>query len=261
MKLWFDILRDPKMGMLPDRQWRRVIELFLIAGQDGEDGLLPDISEIAWRLNRSTKTIITDLENIKKTGIVDQLADGRWIVTNFKKRNEPVDPAKRLKDFRVRDRYEECNANETQRYKKCNADETELKRECNDTGKLRCQEEQRNRRTELNHNNPPLPPIEFQAFAEVYESVTGSEPQVLNAEIEAVQTIIAAGGTPDDYRKALQGMEDKAYTISSMASALTWTLNDIEKRKRPVRENKVSKPKRSELDDILDGKPIFAEDK
>ena len=25
MKLWFDILRDPKMGMLPDRLWRRVI--------------------------------------------------------------------------------------------------------------------------------------------------------------------------------------------------------------------------------------------
>jgi len=106
-----------------------------------------------------------------------------------------------------------------------------------------------------------MPPSDFQPFAEVYESVTGSEPKVLNAEIEAVQTIIQAGGTPADFRKALQGLQDKDYGISSMASALTWTLKDIEKRKRPARVNNDHKPKRSELDDILDGAPIFAEDK
>lgn len=90
---------------------------------------------------------------------------------------------------------------------------------------------------------PPLPPQDFQLFANVFESVTGSEPKVLNAEIEAVQAILEAGGTPDDYRKALQGMQDKDYTISSMASALNWTLTDIEKRKRPARVNNGRKPK------------------
>jgi hypothetical protein len=85
---------------------------------------------------------------------------------------------------------------------------------------------------------------------------------VLNAEIEAVQAILEAGGTPDDYRKALQGMQDKDYTISNMASALNWTLTDIEKRKRPAQmNNNDHKPKRSDLDDILEGAPIFAEDK
>ena len=83
MKLWFDILRDPKMGMLPDRLWRRVIELFLLAGQQGEEGLLPNTSEIAWQLNKSEKAIITDLENIRKTGIVDINVNGVWYVTNF----------------------------------------------------------------------------------------------------------------------------------------------------------------------------------
>ena len=137
MKLWFDILRDPKMGMLPDRLWRRVIELFLLAGQQGEEGLLPNTSEIAWQLNKPEKAIITDLENIRKTGIVDINVDGVWYVTNFKKRNAPVDSAKRIKDFRQRERYE-----------KGNVDVTEAKRECNAAVTNRYQEEQKNRRTE-----------------------------------------------------------------------------------------------------------------
>ena len=107
-----------------------------------------------------------------------------------------------------------------------------------------------------------VPPSDFQPFAEVYELVTGSEPKVLNAEIEAVSAIIKAGGTPDDYRIALQGMQDKDYTIANMSSALTWTLNDINKRKQPKRPNNVGrKPLSAGLDEILADAPIFAEDK
>ena len=105
-------------------------------------------------------------------------------------------------------------------------------------------------------------PSNFQPFAEVYELVTGSEPKVLNAEIEAVGEILKAGGTPDDFRKALQGMQDKDYTIANMASALTWTLKDIDKRKQPARPNRVGrKPTSAGLDEILAGAPIFEEDK
>jgi hypothetical protein len=254
MKLWFDILRDPKMGMLPDRLWRRVIELFLLAGQNGEDGLLPDVPTIAWLLNRSVQSITTDLEKIRDTGIVDQTPNGIWFVTNFKKRNEPVSNSERAKDFRMRNYSEkfECkeNVNRTPHSEKENVNRT-----------LRSQEEQKNRLTELT-TTTTVPPSDFQLFAEVYELVTGSEPKVLNAEIEAVGEIIKAGGTPDDFRKALQGMQDKDYTIASMASALIWTLKDIDRRKQPVRPNRVERKSTSAgLDEILDGAPIFAEDK
>ena len=113
----------------------------------------------------------------------------------------------------------------------------------------------------LKDTTTTVPPSDFQLFAEVYELVTGSEPKVLNAEIEAVSEILKAGGTPDDFRKALQGMQDKDYTIASMASALTWTLKDVEKRKQPARPNRVGRKQTSAgLDEILDGAPIFAED-
>ena len=114
----------------------------------------------------------------------------------------------------------------------------------------------------LKDTTTTVPPSDFQPFAEVYELVTGSEPKVLNAEIEAVSAIIKAGGTPDDFRIALQGMQDKDYTISNMSSALTWTLKDIEKRKQPKRPNNVGrKPLSASLDEILADAPIFAEDK
>ena len=114
----------------------------------------------------------------------------------------------------------------------------------------------------LKDTTTTVPPSDFQLFAEVYELVTGSEPKVLNAEIEAVSAIIKAGGTPDDFRSALQGMQDKDYTIANMSSALTWTLKDINKRKQPARTNKIGrKPTSASLDEILDGAPIFEEDK
>ena len=250
MKLWFDILRDPKMGMLPDRLWRRVIELFLLAGQNGEDGLLPDVPTIAWQLNKPVTAIVADLNKIAEVGIVQEIQEGKWVVTNFKKRNEPVDSTKRIKDFRQRERYE-----------KSNESVTEVKRECNEALQLRYQEEQKNRLTDLT-TTTTVPPSDFQLFAEVYELVTGSEPKVLNAEIEAVSAIIKAGGTPDDFRSALQGMQDKDYTIANMSSALTWTLKDIDKRKQPARPNRVARKSTSAgLDEILAGAPIFAEDK
>ena len=253
MKLWFDILNDPKMGTLPDRLWRRVIELFLLAGQNGEDGSLPDVKSMAWQLKLTEKVMLNDLQNIAKTGIVKELEPGIWEVTNFEKRNASVTTTKRVKDFRSRESYKKSNVSD-------NADVTQMKRECNADVTSRYQEEQKNRRTELTELTTTTP-AEFLEFAEVYQSVTGSEPLVLNAEIEAVSEIVKAGGTPEDYRRALQGMQDKTYTIANMASAMNWTLSDLRKAKQPKRANNGHKTKRSDLDEILDGAPIFAEDK
>ena len=37
IKLYLEILDDPKMDLLPDWLWRRAIELFLLAGENGND--------------------------------------------------------------------------------------------------------------------------------------------------------------------------------------------------------------------------------
>ena len=89
---------------------------------------------------------------------------------------------------------------------------------------------------------PPLPPNEIVQFGNVYNDITGNDPQFTPEEVDAIQEIIKAGGTTADYRKALEGMRAKRYTVTTMASALKWTLGDIEKRKNPILPNNGHKP-------------------
>lgn len=177
MKLWFDILRDPKMGMLPDRLWRRVIELFLLAGQKGEEGLLPDVAEMAWQLNKSERMILTDLKNIKKTGIIDVTEDGVWFVTNFKKRNQAVSSSKRVKDFRMRERYEKGEADDneliTEEDTNSNEEVTVRNENSNEALQLRYQEEQKNRRTELTTTTTAHTRDEISEIVKAYETEIG----------------------------------------------------------------------------------------
>lgn len=226
MKLWFDILRDPKMGMLPDRLWRRVIELFLIAGQRGEEGLLPDVPEIAWQLNRSAQSITNDLEKIRKTGIVDINVDGVWYVTNFKKRNAPVDSAKRIKDFRQRERYE-----------KGNVDVTEVKRECNATVTNRYQEEQKNRRTEeqIKDTTTGTP---FSDVAKAYEDVCGVLNSVTADKLKLAYSEYEPSWIMDALKEtAVQNKRSWAYTEAILKR---WQKEGRNSKRAPVKADERS---------------------
>ena len=61
IKLYHEILDDPKMGRLPDKLFRRVIELFLIAGETHENGKLPSIDDMAWRLRLDPEELEKDI--------------------------------------------------------------------------------------------------------------------------------------------------------------------------------------------------------
>lgn len=114
VKLYDDILDDHKMGHLPDRLWRRTIEFFLLANRErnkesSDNGFLPSISEMAWTLRCSPEEIeanlqeLHDLTNSEQRPIV-RCVDGRWFVTRFADRQEPVSDAERKRRQRERDR-------------------------------------------------------------------------------------------------------------------------------------------------------------
>jgi hypothetical protein len=125
IKLYLEILNDPKMGQLPDWLWRRAIELFLLAGENGNDGLLQPVSDLAWRLRPcSVEQVAQSLDSLSKVGVVHETPDG-WVVTNFAKRQEAVDSTERVRQFRKRER----NVIETKRSKECNENETNKKNE------------------------------------------------------------------------------------------------------------------------------------
>lgn len=102
IKLYHEILDDSKMGMMPDNLWRRTIELFLMAGELDQKGLLPPTCEIAWRLHQTQEIVENDLKELEKRHILQQLDGGVWFVVNFSKRQAKVSDSERQKRYRER---------------------------------------------------------------------------------------------------------------------------------------------------------------
>ena len=102
IKLYIEILDDLKMGMMTDYLWRRTIELFLVAGEYAEDGRLPPLKDLSWRVRISKDEmteILQELEELKITAF-----DGNdWYVLNFVKR-QTSESLERVRRFREREK-------------------------------------------------------------------------------------------------------------------------------------------------------------
>jgi DnaD/phage-associated family protein len=113
IKLFIEILDDPKMGKLPDFLWRRAIEFFLLAGDFGKGGLLPSVTDMAWRLRVDEGRLSENLEALSGIGVVTPTDQG-WVVTRFQERQKPLSGAERAKKHREKKR--ECNDSLRARY-------------------------------------------------------------------------------------------------------------------------------------------------
>ena len=114
IKLYIEVLNDPKMGCLPDNLWRKVIELFLLAGEYDTDGSLPALRDVSWRLRITEAELLDAYRALAELGILHESADG-WIVTHFADRQKAMTNAQRMHAYRERkksvtkrnaDRYE-----------------------------------------------------------------------------------------------------------------------------------------------------------
>lgn len=111
IKLYHEILDDPKMGRLSDHAWRRTIELFLIAGESGNGGFLPPVEDIAWRLRTSVDDVTAILQELETVGITSQTDDG-WLVCNFATRQDKISNADRQRKYRNRQHKQTYYGNE-----------------------------------------------------------------------------------------------------------------------------------------------------
>lgn len=130
IKLYLEVLEDPKMGTLPDSLWRRFIELCLLAGKEGRGGNLPDTQKLAWVLRMDNDKLQADIEQLAQTGMI-QAVPGGWFVVNFAKRQEPVTGKERVAQYREKQKR-------TQYY---NNDVTETKRNVTQINRLTESEE------------------------------------------------------------------------------------------------------------------------
>lgn len=141
MKLYYEILDDPKMALLPDFLYRRTIELFLLAGRNGDDGALQPVAHMAWSLKVEEKRLVENLRSLEQIGVVAETEPGKWIVVNYAKRQSAEDSTERVKAFRSRkeqkkppetDEKRARNDDETKRYTDKNKNRLNTERDIGD---------------------------------------------------------------------------------------------------------------------------------
>ena len=125
IKLYIDMLESARIAQLPDSLYRRLTELFLLAGRHNADGALPPVQEMAWSLHLSTETLLEDLRSLSETGELQETQPGQWLVTHFAERQAVSPTAQRMRQFRQR--YAAVTENEPAR----NAGVTEEERQRN----------------------------------------------------------------------------------------------------------------------------------
>ena len=109
IKLYLEILDDPKVYQLRIPLRWRFIECLLIAGEQRDGGYLPDAKKLAWRLRDDPDKVETDLTELGDVGLLD-LIDGHWYVKQFANRQarqySDNPDAIRKREYRERKRKE-----------------------------------------------------------------------------------------------------------------------------------------------------------
>ncbi len=87
IKLYHEVLDDPKIGRLRVALKWRFIECLLVAG---DDGILPQIDDMAWRVRADVEELETDLNELSDAGLLNRVA-GDWQV------NRGIGPEDRIR--------------------------------------------------------------------------------------------------------------------------------------------------------------------
>ncbi|MFH2040136.1 MAG: DnaD domain protein [Chloroflexota bacterium] len=101
IKLELKILYDPKMSRMPNYLWRRTLELAMLAGEHGDDGLLGPVADMAYVLRIEESDLDKSLRTLSEIGIVHETPQG-WVVTNFKESQAAISSTERVQAYRQR---------------------------------------------------------------------------------------------------------------------------------------------------------------
>lgn len=111
IKLYTEILKDPKMGRLTDRQFRTCINLFALAGEYDQEGALPSVADMGWILRMNEAELLDNLNELASVGIVRCIND-TWLVCKWQERQAKAPSAapdkvlQRVHEHRQRQRNE-----------------------------------------------------------------------------------------------------------------------------------------------------------
>jgi len=218
IKLYHEVLDDPKMGRLQDNLYRRCIELFLLAGETDNGGELPPIDDMAWRLRLDPDMLTEELIEIERTTRIVRRIDGGWVVTKFAERQDADTGSERVNRYRETKRKELQAV--TNSYKPVTNRVTNAVRDIDiDIDKDNYEE-----RAAL----PPAqiasevygPTDSFDAMKGAIESLIGYMIPPVPSEVEAINAMVAEGIGSDDLNSAVAFHREKGIVVRGAASLL-----------------------------------------
>ena len=231
IKVYHEIIDDPKMATMPDRLWRRTMEIFLLAGKLSKDksGLLPETNQLAWLLRMSSDDLLMDLRQLESAGILKREGDG-WLVVNFEKRQSASTSTERVQQFRERKRKNQYYGNE---------EETQEKRIVSQNTEYREQNTETESETEREPAHAQAEPEPFDLIQHEIEQVIGL-PQGHQA-VEVINEMIQIGVEVEDIREAADWYRSQNKTIHSARSLLGPVKTAVMKRKQMARSPTLEK--------------------
>ena len=216
IKLYHEILDDPKMGVLPDRLWRRCIELFLLAGRSGNDGILPNTMQLAWSLRMSSDELQGDLDQLIMTGIIQPIPNG-WLIVNFAKRQDAATANERKQQQRARDKSRQYHG-EVTKQSRFVTQSTEL-----DTDT----ESDTDTEEEVVHDDDAF---KANPLSVAFTSASGITPHTLDKWSRTLNDMQKLGMTADDVRHGTLALKAKKYTIVGIWSVFNASIAEMGKR-------------------------------
>lgn len=182
-KVHISELEDRRVASLPDSAWRRYHECLLLAKGEDNDGLLPDVADMAWRLRITEETLLNDLAYLARTGLAELVpiegGGEAWAVTDFEANQGATSSTERSRQSRQRRRP--SPSSET--------DDTTPQRTCNDAATTPQRNVAQNKRREEKKEDKrrggegeqtgavapapatPLPAIPFQPIPDAVQAV------------------------------------------------------------------------------------------
>jgi len=234
IKLYHEMLDDPKMGRLSDSQFRLAVNLFLLAGERGNGGALPPREDTRWRL-REPANFDADLEALLACGILEENG-GNLRVSQFSERQGAIPAEERARRRRESGRKTDYYGHESGTESARNAHDS-----CADKDKDKEKDKDAEKDADADEKRPSgrksggVSPGD--ELVRCFVDLTGIPIHTGGREkwALALRRLKAAGITPADLRAAVGECQGKGLVIASLASIVNPAIIAKSRRCAPAR--------------------------
>jgi len=228
VKIFTEILDDPRFGRLADSQKWRFVQLILIAGECDAEGFLAyadrpmSLEDIAWRLRLDHDQLINDLNALKSLDLIIAI-DNVWHVVNFAKRQGRH--LTEIRSYWSKEKRKQRNVSDNVRDNVPDA--------VSDCPQIEVEEEEEEEEEKEEEEEEEEEAEEEAGISiiDIFTKLTYLPVDKLKKSQDALNTLLKAGATSFDVEAAIYELQAKSFPIASLSSIVKPTMICLARRK------------------------------